>query len=187
MDSPWSLVTAPQQQYRLHPLSPHPSASIHSYFTNFWIVSPFLVWLPALNYFSHKYLSGFCFPVSVGPAWPRSMGTLETPWLYEKCKGDLCQLTLCCCARAGWQILPPRKPQMSNCLQYLYLENHPNSREQCPGIATSHPTARCAVGKDQILEAPQMSFNSLSPPRCFYFPGGSAVKWVLPGSHLDGD
>nr|KAF6456838.1 hypothetical protein HJG63_011486 [Rousettus aegyptiacus] len=77
--------------------------------------------------------------------------------------------SLYCCAREGWQVLTHRKPQMSNCLQSSYLENHPNSREKCPGIATSHPTTRCAGGMDRVLKTPQMSsFNSLSLPRCFY-------------------
>lgn len=148
---------------------------------------------PPLNSFCNKYLSGFCFSVSGSPAWPRSMGTLGT--LLHTHLGSMGSArmifansySLYCCTREGWQVLPPRKPQMSNCFQSSYLENHQNSREKCPGLATLHPTTRCAGGTDKVLKTLQMSSNSLFLPRCFYFPGGIAAKQVLPCSHHGGD
>lgn len=72
--------------------------SHHSLF-NSWLRQHVFNQFHPLNSFCNKYLSGFCFSVSGSPAWPRSMGTLGTPpphppWLYGKCKGGLCQLTL---------------------------------------------------------------------------------------------
>lgn len=104
--APWSPDPAPQE-YHPSPLSLQPRASIHSYFANFWVVSPSPVdsWLvhhlynqlPALNSFCNKYLSGFCFPVSIGPGWPRSKGTLGTPSILTlalwKMQGSLSTVT----------------------------------------------------------------------------------------------
>lgn len=82
LHGPWSL------NY-LHPLSVHLRASIHSYFANFrlchyhlfdsWLLYHLYNQFLALNSFCNKYLSSFCFSVSVGPVWPRSMGTLGIP------------------------------------------------------------------------------------------------------------
>lgn len=86
---PGWVLHGPRSLNYLHPLSLHLRASIHSYFANFrlshhclfgsWLLYLLYNQFLALNSFSSKYLSSFCFSVSVGPLWPRSMGTLGIP------------------------------------------------------------------------------------------------------------